>query len=148
MSDLGGLDEMEEKVDNSATVKFPDKKSKRRPFHYWTVRDKDYRLKLNTSMIEKLENKYRTNIINLVSNDGIPPLSVMLTVVQAAMAPWEHGIDYKKVQNLYDNWFEDGGNQITFFSEVLMPTMAVSGFFTEKQAASIMESMKDMDELL
>ena len=64
------------------------------------------------------------------------------------MAPWEHGIDYKKVQSLYDNWFEDGGNQITFFSEVLMPTMAVSGFFTEKQAASIMESMKDMDELL
>lgn len=34
------------------------------------------------------------------------------------------------------------------FTEVLMPTLAVSGFFTEKQAASMMENLKDVDELL
>ena len=75
-------------------------------------------------------------------------LSIMLTIIQAAIAPWEHGIAYQDVQKLYDRWLEEGGNQMELFTEVLMPTLAVSGFFTEKQAASMMENLKDVDELL
>jgi hypothetical protein len=149
MSNLGGLDEdMVQENQEDKVVDITASRPKRRPFHYWTVGERDYKLKLTTSMIEKLENKYRTNIVNLVGGDGIPPLSVMLTIIQAAMAPWEHKVSYQDVKKMYDTWSENGGNQMEFFTGVLMPTLAVSGFFTDKQAESMLESMKDMDDLL
>lgn len=151
MQEIGGIDEMMEQKEDTGLKAQGEKTEpvkKRRPFHYWSVNGKEYKLKLTTTMISMLENKYRTNILNLVSDSGIPPLSVMLTIIQAAMAPWEHGKTYAVVQNMYDTWSEQGGNQMDFFTGILMPTMAVSGFFTEKQAESLMKEMKNMDELL
>lgn len=154
MSILGGLDnemeqeKLEEQQNERNVTEFTETKPKRRPFYYWTVRGRDYKLKLTTGMIEKLENKYRTNVLNLVGSDGIPALSVMLTIIQAAMAPWEHKVSYKDVQKLYDLWSEAGGNQMDFYAKILMPTLAVSGFFTDQQAESMLESLKDMDNMM
>nr|DAT88460.1 MAG TPA: tail assembly chaperone protein [Caudoviricetes sp.] len=149
MSKLGGLDEeLIQDVEEEKVTEIAVERPKRRPFHYWKVGDREYKLKLTTSMIEKLENKYRTNIINLVGRDDLPPLTVMITIVQAAMSPWEHNMSYSDVKKVYDAWFERGGNQVDFFTEVVMPTLAVSGFFTDKQAASMMENLKEMDGLL
>ena len=102
-----------------------------------------HKMKLNTGMITKLENKYRTNIMTLVTANDIPPLGVMLTIAQAAIEPWEHGTTFDKVTKLYDKWLEEGGNQFDFMAKVIMPTMAVSGFFTEKQTAEILESLEE-----
>jgi hypothetical protein len=147
---LGGIDEEvgKEEMEQDNITNISDRKPKRRPFHYWEVRDTTYKLKLITATIERLENKYRTNLVNLVGNDGIPPLSVMLTITQQAMVTWHHGITYQDVKKLYDSWTEDGGNQMDFFTKIIMPTMAVSGFFTEKQAESMMESLQEMDEIV
>lgn len=102
----------------------------------------DYdRDKLKASTIGKLENKYRQNIMNLV--EDMPSLSVMLTIIQAAMEPWEHGIDYPDIQKIYDSWTEEGGNQVDLFKKVVIPTLVVSGFFPEKQAQSIMEELEN-----
>lgn len=104
---------------------------------------RDYRLKLKASTIGKLENKYRQNILNML--DDIPPLSVMLTIIQAAMEPWEHGMSYTKVQNLYDYWADkEGGNQTDLYSKVIIPTLAVSGFFTQEQADVLVEEMQNV----
>lgn len=148
MENLGGLDEEVVQENKNESEKATEFKPKRRPFHYWEVGERSFKLKLTTAMIAKLENKYRTNIMNLISEDGIPALSVMLTVIQAAMVPWEHGVSYSDIMKLYDSWTEAGGNQMKFFTEVLLPTMAVSGFFTEKQAEAMKESMEGADELL
>lgn len=147
---------IDEEIEGKAAVEesggkvasFEEVKKKRRPFHYWEVGGNAYKLKLTTQMIEQLEKKYRQNILNLVTDDGIPPLSTMLTVIQAAIVPWEHGITYDKVKTLYDAWSEEGGNQMEFFTSILLPTMAVSGFFTEKQAESMLNSLKGMDDLV
>lgn len=125
-----------------------EKKPKRRPFHIWTVGGQDYKLKLNTQMIEALERKYRTNVLNLITVDGLPQLSVMLTVIQAAASPWNHGMNYERVKKLYDAWREEGGSQTDLLSNVLLPVMAVSGFFTEEQADSIMAELTKTGELL
>ena len=90
MSDIGGLDTVEETAEEKV-VEMTEKKE-RKPFHCWTVNKRDYRLKLKASTIGKLENKYRQNILNML--DDIPPLSVMLTIIQAAMEPWEHGMSF------------------------------------------------------
>lgn len=141
MSDIGGLDTVEETTEEKV-VEMTEKKE-RKPFHYWTVNGRDYRLKLKASTINKLENKYRQNILNML--DDIPPLSVMLTIIQAAMEPWEHGMSYTKVQNLYDYWADkEGGNQTDLYSKVIIPTLAVSGFFTQEQADVLVEEMQNV----
>lgn len=139
MENIGGLEEMNETTEEKV-VNMEEKK--RPPFHYWTVGGREYRLKLKATTINKLENKYRQNLMNMI--DEIPPLSVMLTIIQAAMEPWEHGLSYPKVQSLYDSWTEEGGNQMDLFTKVIIPTMAVSGFFTPEQADLIVEEIQNI----
>lgn len=123
------------------------RKKTRKQFHYWEVGDEEYRLKLTTQMITKLEDKYRCNLLNIVSVDGMPRLSIMLTVIQAAMSPWHHGTKYKTVENIYDRYLAAGGSQVKLLADVIMPTMAVSGFFTENQTEELLDKMKSLDEV-
>ena len=87
-----------------------EQKKKRQPFAYWNVGGRSFKMKLKASGIGRLENKYRQNLMNMI--DDIPPLSVMLTIIQEAMSPWEHGIDYQDVQKLYDAWIDEGNSQL------------------------------------
>lgn len=134
---MGGLDEEVKEQEEKKTVDL-DEKKKRKPFHYWAVDGRDYCLKLKASNIEKLENKYKCNIMHLV--DDMPALSVMLTIIQAAMLPWEHGIKYENILNLFDKYVEEGGSQVDLYKDVVIPTLAVSGFFTQKMATEILEA--------
>ena len=150
MESLGGLNDVSEKdeMKDEKVVNLDEEKKKRKPFWYWTVKGRDYRLKLKASTIGKLENKYRTNIMTLVTANDIPPLGVMLTIAQAAIEPWEHGTTFDKVTKLYDKWLEEGGNQFDFMAKVIMPTMAVSGFFTPAMAESLMKDLDQADVIL
>ena len=49
---------------------------------------------------------------------------------------------------MYDKWNEDGGDQITFYTQIVMPTMVVSGFFPQDQADSIMKSLEEAEEMM
>ena len=51
---------------------------------------------------------------------------------------------YPKIQNLYDKWTEEGGNQTDLYTKVIVPTLVVSGFFTQEQADVLMEEMKNI----
>lgn len=147
----GGIDEeigVEEKEKSDKITNIEEKKPKRRPFYYWEVGERKLSLKLNTRMIETLENKYKMNVMNLVAGGDIPPLSVMLTVVQAAATPWTHKLKYEDVRKMYDKWTEDGGDQITFYSQIIMPTMVVSGFFPQDQADDLMKNLEAAEEMM
>ena len=62
-----------------------EQKPKRMPFAFWQAGNKTYRLKLTTAQVCRLEDKYRTNLLTLLTGaGGIPPLSVMLTVSPSA----------------------------------------------------------------
>lgn len=146
MENLQGLNVDEQSVKENEIVSI---EPKRKPFYLWEVDGVGHKMKLNTGMIAQLENKYRRNLLNIISDDGIPPLSVMLTIAQAAITPWEHKVTYQTVEKLYERWVEaDGGSQTDLLSEVIIPTMAVSGFFTPTQAEQILESLKDATKLL
>ena len=139
MESLGGLDDATKNTEDTV-VSLEEKKEKRRPFHFWTVNGRTYQLKLKSSTVDKLEAKYHRNIMNML--DDIPPLSVMLTIIQAAMEPWQHGMSYMKVQNVYEIWAdEEGGNQSDLYTKVVLPTLAVSGFFTAEQAETLMQEI-------
>lgn len=149
MERLEGLDTEINQENEEKVTSFEEAKKSRKAFHFWPVAGTEHKMKLNTSMITVLENKYRKNIMNVITGGDIPPLSVMLTVAQAAISPWEHGITYEKVKKMFDVWLEkDEGSQMKFYTDVILPTMAVSGFFTPEQAESIMNSLEESKDLM
>lgn len=124
-------------------------KTKRAPFAYWTVGDKEYKLKLTTAVICQLEDKLKCNLLNILSNSGgIPPLAIMLTIAQGAMKTWEHGIKYTDVQNMFDKYCEEGGTQLSFMADVLMPIYSVSGFFSEDQQTEMDRKLEEAKEAM
>lgn len=140
-----GIDEEERQEETIITI---PEKIKRRPFAYWKVGEKDYKLKLTTEQICKLEEKYRCNLMTLLlqSNGGMPTLGIMLTVIQAAVLPWEHGIKYKDIQAAYERYVDDGGTQLSLLTDVIMQILMVSGFFTEAQSAEMAEKMEEVKD--
>ena len=64
MYELGGLEEKKEETKNETSVEKTEEK--RKPFHYWTVGGRDYRLKLKASTIGKLE-KFKWNLLSFVT---------------------------------------------------------------------------------
>ena len=121
---------------------------KRRPFAIWEVGDKEYKLKLNSENIAKLEDKYKKNLLLLVSDEGLPPLTVMLTILQAAMLPYNHGIRLADMYKIFDEYVEKGGDQTKLLADVIFPTLSVSGFFTEDQSEEMEERLKDLSSPL
>ena len=144
---IQGFDkELEEKEEDEKIVSLEEKK-KRRPFAYWEVGGKTYKMKLTTQNICRLEDKFKTSLLNVLFGAGsVPPLSVMLTIAQVAMLPYNHKIKYEDVQALFDKYCEEGGTQMTFMTDVFMEIYKVSGFFTEDQAEEMdrkLEEAKD-----
>ena len=103
-----GLDEAVNEENGEDTAVQTQDKKKRAPFAYWTVGGKEYKMKLTTAVICQLEEKFKNNLLNIL-DVGLPPLAVMLTIIQGAMKTWEHGIRFVDVQNLFDKYCEEGG---------------------------------------
>lgn len=137
-------DDMQEDVDKVVGI---DEARKRRPFAYWTVGGREYRLKLTTAAICSLEEKYKRNLLEVISG-GMPPLAMMLTITQAAMKTWEHGIKYTDVQGLFDKYCEEGGTQLSFMTDVLMEIYKVSGFFSESQQTAMDEKLEEVKDMI
>ena len=139
-------EELESKEEEDKVVSLEEKKN-RRPFAYWEVGGQTYKMKLTTQNICRLEDKFKTSLLNVLFGAGsVPPLSVMLTITQAAMLPYNHKIKYEGVQALFDKYCEEGGTQMTFMTDVFMEIYKVSGFFTEDQAEEMdkrLEEAKD-----
>ncbi|WP_281550172.1 DUF6096 family protein [Murimonas intestini] len=143
---LGGLDEEVEVKTEENEPK--DSKVKKKPFAYWNVGDKEYRLKLKGTSICNLEEKYKSNLLTILTGKDVPPLSVMLTVIQAAAKDWNHNLRFVDLQNAFDAYVDEGGTQLTLFADVILPLMAVSGFFTKTQTEDMARKMEDAKELM
>lgn len=112
----------------------------RKAFATWEVKENTYRMKLTTAAICDLEEKFKTNIMNLIGDEkSIPSLSNMLYVTHAAMKDYHHGIKLDDVKALYDSYINEGGSLVSFFIDVFMPIYQVSGFFTESLAGKMDE---------
>jgi hypothetical protein len=123
-------------------------KPKRAPFAYWEVGGKEYKLKLTTAVICQLEDKFKCNLMNILQNSGgMPPLAMMLTIAQGAMKTWEHGVKYTDVQNMFDIYCEEGGTQLSFLTNVLIPIFTVSGFFSEDQQTEVDRMLEEAQEI-
>ena len=144
-----GLDEEVKAEEKKKEILSLEEKKKRQPFAYWNVGGESFRMKLNTATICKLEDKFKCNLMDVLSRYGnIPPLSVMLAITQGAMLPWKHGLKYEQVQGLFDKYCEEGGTQLTFLTDVLIPIYQVSGFFSDGQQESMEKKLEEVKDLM
>lgn len=133
----------EEKTEETVAVTEPVK-AKRRPFCVWEVAGEEYKLRLTGSVIDKLERTYKANLLTVLTDNGLPPLSVMLTVIQASMQKYHHGIKYTDVLNQYDEYVDAGGDQTTLYTDVILELLGVSGFFTETEEETVQEIKEEI----
>jgi len=120
----------------------------RKQFATWEVAEEEYKLKLKTSSICKLEEKLGASLINVMGNGGMPPLSTMLTVTHAAMKDFNANVKRSDMDNIFDKYIDAGGSQLEFFTSVFMDIYQVSGFFTEAQAELMEAKQEEAKELL
>lgn len=121
------------------------KEIRQKHFAVWTVGGESYRLKLQTAGVKELEARYKGSIMSLMQNgDGIPPLTVMLDVAHVAMKPWNHKITQKDMERMFDAYEEEGGDLLSFFTNVYLEIFMVSGFLSKRVAAEMATSLEDM----
>lgn len=145
----GKIDEIQETTENAndeKIVKMPERK----PFQTWTVDGEAYRLKLDTAAISELEQKFKTNLMNVMGtgNSGMPALTVMLDVTHAAMRKFHHGIKRADLNALFDRYVEEGGSQLNFYTEIYMGIFTVSGFFSESLSDQMEGALEEAKEIL
>lgn len=143
---MGFFDKEDEIMENTEkaeekVVKMPDRK----PFQLWEVAGEKYKLKLDTAGISELEQKYKTNLMNVMGtgNGGMPALTVMLDVAHVAMRKYHHGIKREQINALFDKYLDEGGSQLNFYTEVYMGIFTVSGFFSTSLANQVEGAMEE-----
>lgn len=116
----------------------------------WNVGDESYKLKLSTSAIVELENKYKqSNLINpiLKAESGeLPGLGYMLDILHGAMQKYNHGYTRTEVVDLYDEWVESGEGNQTQLLTLVVEIFKVSGFFTPPAKKSKLKVVKTPDK--
>lgn len=135
-------DEAREEVESAVNEEESSEKKIRKPFAIWQVKGKEYKLVLTTNSIIELEEKFGSNLLNIVS-DNVPSLKVMLIVTHSAMKKFNHGIKFNEVKEIYSKYVSEGGSQTDFMTEVFIPIYEVSGFFSQEQTEVIQNKMSD-----
>lgn len=121
----------------------------RKPFTTWTVKDVDYKLKLTTANVASLEEKFKCNLLGIITQgENLPPLSIMLTITHEAMSKYNHGIKRDDVNTIFDDYIDEGGSQSAFMTDVLMPIYTVSGFFPESLEETMETKLGEAKEKL
>ncbi|MDE7433178.1 MAG: hypothetical protein K2N34_14865 [Lachnospiraceae bacterium] len=145
------LEELEDETEQETGFEEENivKRSKPMNFAYWKVGECNYKLKLKTKSIENLENRYRTNLVNLMGNEaGMPPLKTMLEITHEAMKEWYHGVKYENVVALFDRYINEGGSQLSFYTNVFIGIYIASGFFSKEMAEEMMSSMEEAQKMI
>lgn len=147
--EFNGLDEeiKEEVKEGTGKENIVEMKPKRKPFVVWTVGGEDYKLKLKSTEICQIESKMNIDLFEALTK-GKPPLHIMLIAIQGALQSMNHKMKIADVQNLYDQYVEEGGTQLTLFTDIIMEILKVSGFFTKNQVEIMEESLENVKELL
>ena len=147
--EAANIEEKKEQQEAEAQDEAPEEATpKRKPFALWEVGGKTYKLKLRTPAIVELEQKYKTNLMNIMGSGqgGMPALSVMLDVAHAAMKDWQHGITKNEVQSLFSKYIEEGGSQLSFYMTVYMEIFTVSGFFSVNLSNQMSGALQEAKE--
>ena len=121
---------------------------KARPWLDWTVGDESYKLKLTASVISKLERTLNNSLLEAVIEKGIPEVGTVITIIQAAMQKYHHGMKSENVCAVYDEYIDSGKTQMDLLQEIIYPLMYDAGFFTAAQLRLMTNTISEVDSEL
>ena len=121
---------------------------KARPYIVWKVNNKEYKLKLTTATITRLEKDFNAPLMDAMLDDGIPEHSKLVAFIQCAMLKFQHGINTDDVADLIDDYKDEGNNVIDLLKDVIYPLMYDAGFFTKSMLNSVTTALTEIDSQL
>lgn len=98
----------------------------------FTAGGNEYKLRLNTRDIVALEKRLGCNPM-AIFGDGktIPTVTVMVTILHAAMQSFNHNVTLDKAYDIFDEWLADGHTMPEFLA-VIVDIYKVSGIIPEE----------------
>ncbi|MCM1564925.1 MAG: DUF6096 family protein [Dehalobacter sp.] len=108
----------------------------------------EYRLRLGAAEIVNLEKKLKDNPLNVLLNldgEGLPRTETLLLILHASLQRFQHGISIEDVNDIYDEYVENGGTFTDLLSEMI-EVFRVSGFFKEPPKRGKKKNMEDATE--
>ena len=86
-----------------------------------------YKLRLNTRNIVLLEKQIGCNPLNIfgANGDSVPTITVMVSVLHAALQQYNHGITLNDAYNIFDEYLQQ--NTTVDFLNIILDVYKVSG---------------------
>ena len=103
------------------------------PYTIWQIGEKELKLRLTTRQAVAVEEKLGVNLLKVFmprkdEDFPLPPLKVMLVVIHGALQQFEHGMSLDDVYDLNDEYVDNGGDQTSLLTDVIIPLFENSGF--------------------
>ena len=97
-------------------------------FINFEVGNNTYKLRLNTRAIVLLEKQLGCNPLNIfgATYDTIPTITVMVSILHAALQQYHHSISLNDAYDVFDEWVGEG-HATTDFIPVIMDIYKASG---------------------
>ena len=80
-----------------------------------------YKLRLNTRNIVLLEKQIGCNPLNIfgVNGDSVPTVTIMVSVLHAALQQYNHGITLNDAYDIFDEYLAEGHSTVDFLPVIL-----------------------------
>lgn len=109
-----------------------------KPYTTWTVGEAEYKLRLTTRQAVAVEEKLGLNLLKVFmpqagENMPLPPLKVMLVITHGALQKFHHGMNLEAVYDLFDDYVDAGGSQVSFLTDIVLPLFENSGFIPRSE---------------
>lgn len=99
----------------------------------FTAGNRNYKLRLDTRAILALEKKLGCNPLSIFGDgETIPPLTVMVAILHAALQPLEHGITEDAAMRIFDDYLADKHTMVEFLN-VIVDIYKVSGLIKNEE---------------
>ena len=93
----------------------------------FTVKGKEYKLRLNTRNLIMLEKQLGCNPLAIFGKgDTIPQVTTMVQILYFSLQQYNHGISLNDAYDIYDKWINEG-HTVTDFIPIILEVYKVSG---------------------
>lgn len=100
------------------------------PYVVWSVQDKEFRLRLTTMGVVKLEDKLGRNPADIflqLSDGQLPKIGDVLTILHQSLQSLHSGYTLEKAAGLLDSYFEEGHSVYEFLTDTVMKVFQSAG---------------------
>ena len=100
------------------------------PYITWNVQDKEFRLRLTTMGVVRLEDKLGRNPADIflqLSDGQLPKIGDVLTILHQSLQSLHSGYTLEKAAGLLDSYFEEGHSVYEFLTDTVMKVFQSAG---------------------